>query len=408
MGQSSQREAGDKTKGFYLQKLRALNLALTRIISRSDVVLYFAVECLGDVFLGHSSESEAGELLEEDKDHSPDSSFTLNSREVRNTLVIFLEVLRKRDFAPGLLFSFYTTAPIGREKRAGLLKNATIPPGGLLGLIAHNRIVDSQHFGTVKEVLLAEYGQQHPPSDCRWIEQLDPDQWRRFFSQICWQFSQKDEVALEMEVLEQVKYCPYYTPAVHEGKEQNIVGRLVWELERRQSLKSFYDRALTKLEIEALFAIVGNSSRKLDDPCWEQYTAISAEDQRNLAEKIGSVCAEYPPNEVELLCRKAVESKILLSRNKGDQSLKAFAYRVYSASYDVLVRRRSRGMSRADLDKLVDEMVKVAGDQLTELSKDYHYSASNRVTIRSMVLDQIDSCYLAFEPLEETPTDDEA
>ena len=82
------REAGDKTKGFTLQKQRAIALFFDAIKSNVNAHINVAIEYKGDVYL---QKDQVG-YVEEQKNYDANSKFSFNSRQILNTLVYFLDI----------------------------------------------------------------------------------------------------------------------------------------------------------------------------------------------------------------------------------------------------------------------------------------------------------------------------
>ena len=93
MTQIINRDAADKTKGFRLQKLRAAKLLLEASSENSYVNFYYAaIEVEEDVTIIKTIDFNTEQIIEEDKNFSPDSNFTIFSNAVLNTLVSFFDI----------------------------------------------------------------------------------------------------------------------------------------------------------------------------------------------------------------------------------------------------------------------------------------------------------------------------
>ena len=71
---SINREASDKTKGFRLQKVRAIELMLKSINKDTDSVFYTAIENVEDVSHWHVEDNSQKNYYEEDKNYAADGS----------------------------------------------------------------------------------------------------------------------------------------------------------------------------------------------------------------------------------------------------------------------------------------------------------------------------------------------
>lgn len=79
------RDASDKTKGFRLQKIRAIKHMLDEIENPQNVMFYASIEVQEDVSIVKISNRETSTYLEEDKNYDEDTNFTLFSSAILNT-----------------------------------------------------------------------------------------------------------------------------------------------------------------------------------------------------------------------------------------------------------------------------------------------------------------------------------
>src|SRR5690606_33006150 len=88
------RDASDKTTGFRLQKLRAIQIMLERLLDEPENLFWCCIEKEADVAI--ASNNQSGELekeLEEDKNYGLGNQLTFNSSAILNTLVINIDSL---------------------------------------------------------------------------------------------------------------------------------------------------------------------------------------------------------------------------------------------------------------------------------------------------------------------------
>ena len=70
------RDASDKTKGFRLQKIRAIKHMLDEIENPRNVMFYASIEVQEDVSIVKVGDRETSTYLEEDKNYDEDTNFT--------------------------------------------------------------------------------------------------------------------------------------------------------------------------------------------------------------------------------------------------------------------------------------------------------------------------------------------
>ena len=84
------REASDKTKGFRLQKMRAIRLMLDELNNVSKKIFYTAIENVEDVSHTTIDQSGVAQYYEEDKNYAKGKNFTLFTDAVKTLLLVFL------------------------------------------------------------------------------------------------------------------------------------------------------------------------------------------------------------------------------------------------------------------------------------------------------------------------------
>lgn len=124
-------------------------------------------------------------------------------------------------------------------------------------------------------------------------------------------------------------------------------------------------------------------------------------DKRNLAEKIKSVCSEIKQYRIAQYAREACNGKAELSI-VNDRVVSSIKYRIFEVCQTELMNlvegNEVINLSGKDIEAIIEKYTDKAEYIIKERSKDYHYSGiSNRDTLRKIVLDLIDECYLAFD-----------
>ena len=83
------REASEKTKGFRLQKLRAVQFMLEEVNLKSKSIFYTAIENIEDVSHTVLEDEGVKNYFEEDKNYQKTSKFTISSHAVKNSSISF-------------------------------------------------------------------------------------------------------------------------------------------------------------------------------------------------------------------------------------------------------------------------------------------------------------------------------
>lgn len=395
------REASDKTKGFRLQKLRAANLALDELEKGKFSNFYIGLEQGEDVAKITPDDSGEEEYFEEDK-HYPDSNFTINSRPVKNTLVIFFDLyLQRWRESSNICFGFYTTADIGKEKKTEVSKalNITFPERNILDLVQSDDIDDSV-IEIVHKLLIAEYESQYEGKKGKGnLDQLkayDKKSFANFLKSIRWFFGGEDNEDLKESALVKIKKSQFFNYRL-EGKESYILSEILESIEEKQGKDNYSERFIDKYQIELIFRKAESHDELIKkDPVWKGWESIASDDTRTLKAKVFAVCRSFDEKEIKRLTRRACTAKLEeIDSGKDYLSLK---YRVLEACEEVIHRKvLSSEITQERIYQIFEELKEKSKDSIEELKKDFNYPINNAHSIKAIVLDLFDSCYLSFD-----------
>jgi len=395
------REASDKTKGFRLQKLRATNLALDELEKGAFSFFYIAIEQGEDVAKISGDTETDEEYYEEDKDY-PTSNFSINSPSVKNTLVSFYDLYAERwRESNNICFGFYTTAEVGKENATKLSKalGVTFPKEKLIDLIRAEKVEDST-VEIVKKLLVAEYETQYDGKNKGNLERLKKESansFRAFLKSIRWFFGKDDNEALKEAALIKIRKSQFFNYRL-DGKEEYILSVIEERIEERQHNANYSERFIDKSQIELIFNKAESIEGSLkQDFAWKGWDAIEVpDDTRILKEKIYDVCSSFDKKEISRLTRRACTARFG-ERESGKDYL-SLKYRVLEACEEIIYNQiGGDDLSQEKIGLIIDSLRDKASASIEELKKDFHYPVNNSHSIKSIVLDLFDSCYLSFD-----------
>lgn len=265
------RDAGDTSKGFTLQKLRATSLMLTHYDSDNPVDFLAAVEYGGDIYL----DTQRITYIEESKAYSS-KDFSFASHEVKNTIVYFIDHWLKNSQSDRIQFAFYSTNGISKEIVAGAVKDkgVELPEKPILELLIAKDYDIENLLSAVKQIILNEYHSQYSNNKTYKLEEsyydtlikFEDKDWISFLSKIQWNFNQDDIDELESKVLNQI--LAIKIPGLNiEGKEHFICAKLFYDLEIRQNKTKIEERFIDKNYVELTFRRVHTSG--IDDDSYK-------------------------------------------------------------------------------------------------------------------------------------------
>lgn len=400
------REAAEKTKGFRLQKIRAIKLMLDAIQQREHAIFYAAIEVLEDVSITISDQEGTSSLLEEDKNYKESKNFTLFSDQVKNTLVSFFDVFNGHwKSSEGTILGFYTTAGIGKERKKEHDDGTEVklPPSPILEILRDKLPLAKDTLDTIRHTLLEEYEKQYKEratkGNLETLRNLKDDELRYFLGHIEWQFDQENEVDLKATVITAIKDSRLYSLRLA-NKEELIFSLLMEKLDERQNLPDLAQRFVYISDIKLIFKEAESEECQDSlDPAWvllkTQEAAIT--DKRNLGEKILAACPSYPVAKVSQLARIASLSKA--EEAAGNKSFKSLKYRVFEAceEYFSSMELKDLPITSEAIDEIVESICVIATEDIGELKKDYTYTISNKKTIKGVVLNLFDGCFVSFD-----------
>lgn len=399
------REASDKAKGFRLQKIRVIELILDAIEDGKMINVLGAVEFYEDVALELTTKKEQSTTYEENKNYDKTSAFTVNSHEVLNTFVSFVDLwFFKYNCDPLTKFVFYSTNTIGKEKHSTFSKKASLalPSTAILSQFEKG-ILDSDSFTFLKESIKAEYEKQYERKNTAAINRvnsLTDTQWKEFFGQVCLKFEADADLKLKETVLEKIKKSCLFTPQL-EGKEDLIFSDIMEKIDERQNHPQVSAKFVHKSDIEnSYFRVAAGKGRsRRDDYVWQQWEQIPEPENRNIEEKIKSVSKKYSPKAINVKNLVATRGMLLFKELKNDKPFLSLRYRVYECCIKLLYDKSFNApIKEAALNKYIIELVEETEQELIKLESSYNYDGMiTREVIEGTVHALFDECFLAFD-----------
>ena len=154
----------------------------------------------------------------------------------------------------------------------------------------------------------------------------------------------------------------------------------------------------TEYQIELIFRKAESHDELIKkDPVWKGWESIDVpDDTRNLQEKVFAVCGSFDEKEIKRLTRRACAAKIE-ERDSGKDYL-SLKYRVLEACEEVIHSKVSSSeITQERIAQIFEELKEKSKESIEELKKDFNYPINNAHSIKGIVLDLFDSCYLSFD-----------
>lgn len=402
MSEIISRAAGDKTKGFRFQKIRACIRLLERIAVRPDGQIYCAMEFLEDSVLIDEAAPHTV-CAEENKLYS--TSLTFNSKAIRNTLVAFLDLDAYYLHERSLGLAVFASATLGDEhvsadvkERAGVGSDQS--KYQLLKKLAAGDQLTDDEVAIAKVIVCDEFAAQYPTDDKGRLAALSAwstSQFRGFLERIEWSITLDTNEELKTKALDLVRKSPFFSYQ-HENLEVFILTSILDLLEERSQSTYLIDKMVGTSDIELLYlrCSAGRSDKPID-PAYLSGDLDGASDKRNIAEKILAVSPHYSQQKLSKLQRR-----IGLAKHESqafDREYVSLRHRVLDACEGELEKQAKKiasGITPDSVDALLDELTDKAEQRITSLSSSYKYRISDRETIRGAVLTLFEDCFLAL------------
>jgi hypothetical protein len=407
------REAGDKGKGFRLQRLRAIKQLLTVIeeMDKKDIVaVYASTEYLDDVYIKTVSTDSSTIRTEGDKNYDPKKFFSFMSDEVTNSIIIFLDCWIEHKLSDNLFFCFYTTVKYTKENQTQKLTKLGIevPDKEILKLLIDKNYEYENLIHSVKTKIICEYQKQYAgkkeKGHSKTILTFNDKLWIDFLNRINWTFGGEDEKQLERRVLEDIKNRSFYSNVNVEGKEQYILSHLENLFEKREHVSDLLERKVNGSDVKNIFLELSLGISKIEDlthTMWEEMEEPT--DKRNIKNKIKDVSPLYNDLKIGLLARRISVVKKELSKLSAEEK-DTFRFRVFEASHEKILefilenkKNIKNQLTEVEIETCLLELQKESVTHLAEKALDFSYSLKNTNTVYNTVLELFDSCFLSFD-----------
>jgi len=408
------REAGDKGKGFRLQRLRAIKQLLEVIeeMDKKDIVaVYASTEYLDDVYIKTITSAGSKIRTEGDKNYNPKKKkFSFMSNEVTNSLIIFLDCWIEHKFSDNFFFCFYTTVEYSKENQTKGLTGLGIkvPDKEILRLLIEKDYNYGNVIHCVKTKIIDQYKTQYSgkkeKGHLKTIQSFDDQFWIDFLERISWTFSGDDEKQLEKVLLEAIKNRKFYKNINIEGKEPYVLSHLENLFEKREHVSDHLERKVSGSDVKNIFLEFSIGIAKMEDDVYTMWDEMEEPiDKRNIENKIKDVSPQFDNLKMGLLARKIAVVKKELSRLSVEEK-GTYRFRVFEASQDkileFILKNKKIGktkFSEEEIDICLTELQKYSAKHLAEKAADFAYSLKNTDTVYNTVLELFDSCFLSFD-----------
>lgn len=400
------REAIETNQGFRYQKIRAATYILDALASADD--FYFAVEYLDDVYGKTYNGASSIEILEQDKYYDEESSFTFSSKEVYKSIVNFLDKWLEMKRTKAIQLLLCATNKIGKEKYTEIIKDLQIvlPSTPILKLLINRDYKSDKGLLNAIKALIVHYyrlvyeGKPFPGYISE-IEKFEIKDWIEFLDKIEYLSEQDNNDETKKQVYEKIKECNLFDSTRHKDKEDYIYSRIIDLLDEKIG-KDLPANFVSQSDIKLIFKDLATQEQTiLEDPSWNSWEDEFIEDSRGMEDKIRSVCETFDVKKCNSIKRR-ISSSILEEQKAHKNSFLAQKYRIFEECIELLCEKISNKseFTEEDIELIIEDLCKQSELELNEWAKTYNYPYNNKKTIKGMVLNLFNECYLAFDDLD--------
>lgn len=397
------REAGDKTKGFRFQKLRAAIRFLTRAEANRNGLVHCAMELLEDSVLIDGSDKA---LITGEENKFYGSGLSFNSSAIKNTLVAFLDLYFTFQRSSDLKLGIYASATVANERisaevRAALGLEAKQAPYGILKKLVDEQALTPEELRIAFALTKSEYEDQYKNNKGGFfplLQSMPLEEFDTFLKNMDWSISNETNETLEEDALHAIRNSRYFNYR-HKGLENYLLASLLNELEKRSGKPSPTDRLLNTDTLRNIFneMLLGSAvETRVDDPACEKWDGVSTNDFRNLQEKILAVCPNFSTAKLKTLARVCGLARSV--EPEGQREMKGMLRRILDVCETELLSMSSQAsMTEKEVLDAIDHLSKVAENHLASLRGTYRYRARDHHSVKGAVLTLFDDCFLALD-----------
>lgn len=392
-------------KGICLQKIRAVERLLTGLLENKTAIMC-AIECIDDVVQIDLSTEKPEYITEQNKSYS--SSFSLNSKEIKNSLRIFFDTWYGTvEGSESIKFVFYTNTSIMKENKVGALRTIglNLPDEPVLQLLIDKKFTNALPF--IKAVFAEYYIEQYKKhvEDVsvyeKILKSMNDEKWICFLKLIEWNFGKADEVDVRKKVNADVELlCDIYD--VDKKHINSIVAELLDMVESRTFENDFLKKVVHIGEVKSLFlekAIAAKAKDSLD-PMYTMWEKIPCDDIRNLKDKITSVCQEFDQDDLDYFYEEYTDGAYEQKKHNDIRAVKAYNYRILSVcrrEIKKIIKDKKGIFTQNQINNLIDNLTDKSEILINDKARTYEIAFKDRDMIWKSILILFEECYLAFD-----------
>lgn len=401
------RDATNKYKGFRYQKIRLAVKMLELLKSDTSANIVAIPEYKDDGFF---IDKDGENILEQNKEYS--NEFTLNSEEIKKSIVNFIDYYLESEFNKSIHFIFFTNVKYKKEGNSAIIKEIRLP---LLDKPAleylENKNFDNESISFITNFIIKAYRNDYAikddkietyTSNYKKILKMTTDEWKVFFKSINFQFGEPNLERLEKDIEESIRICEFFNEDLLDEVE-TIKAKILDNIDRKMTQCNWIQRIVNRDTIKAIYLECKNHEKKLkSDNIHKIWSVIESKFKdntyRNFEEKIRSVSPEISDSIIDDY-NLSITIGNLDVENLEKEDEKSLRVRIYRSmkTYFRMKFNRKDSYSEEEIKAIIQEIQEYVSVEIEDLRKDYSYGVKNKIIIDEIILMLIDECFYSFD-----------
>ena len=401
------RDATSRYKGFRYQKIR-LAVKMLELLKQDTSANIVAIPEYKDD--GFFVDKDGQHILEQNKEYS--TEFTLNSDEIKKSIVNFIDYYLESEFSKSIHFVFFTNVKYKKEGSSGIIKEiglSLLDKPALEYLESKN--FDDESIKFISNFIIKAYRNDYEIDDndietytnnYKKILKMTDDEWRVFFKSIDFQFGEPNLEKLEKDIEESIRMCEFFNEDLLD-KIETIKAKILDNIDMKMTQSDWIQRIVNRDTIKAIFLECrsNNNELKLDNSykIWSQIDSKFKDNTyRNFEEKIKAVSPTISNGIIEQYNLSVTIGNLDVEdlAKENEQSLRVRIYRSMRTYFSTKFKQKD-SYSEKEMKEIIQEIQAYVVEEIEDLKKDYNYGLKNKTIIEEVVLMLIDECFYSFD-----------
>lgn len=374
-------------KGIKFQSYRIVSSLIKKCSENTQAQIYYAIERLDDENILDLERNK--NLVKQTKNYASD--FTINSIEIKKTLINFYNLFTKFPNDDTLTFEFCTISNYKEQNATNIINDEEVKALKEKNItfleILHKSEVEKYEeivFNVVCRVLKLE----NNPSNLKIIKE--------FLRRITWYFGVMNLEDTKNEAIEYLKKTQYYD-YTFKDKEHFIFTSLTDLVENNALKSNSLNNYISCKDLKETFRQLKESEYKILDEASKDYDELLVINQKNIEEKINSVAYIERVRYFNLLKRKITTCKADLLKIT-DEEEKTILYRVYEACEQELynIEYKDEKLNETDINDVFKRLEEKVIEYISDRKKDFRYAFNTESIYKNSVYVLFNECYLDF------------